>query len=1340
MQKTNFKRILSFLTAVSMVMSMVILPAAAEEGTEHTHEYTQETIVAEATCGIAGSKKLSCTCGDFIEEGIPATGEHNYEQGVCTVCETEKPCTGTAECDALTHTSCLSQCKLDASCTNDVHKAGCPKNPHCTCIQACSENLACPVCQDNGTCTGAIAAENIARVQALIDALPASYNLSQEAQMKAQYDACTAAINGLQEHERAALNLTKYTAAATPTIIDNVNVAFIGQTGYPTLEAAIAASLENSVISLKAGTYTLPAALTKDLKIQALDGVQVKDVIIKMGTPSNTVSAANKNVSFTGVTLNNSSAMGFQGAASETYANCIIQGQYWAFAKNAVFSGCTFETTSTTSHNIQTHRAETISFTNCTFNCAGKSVKIYNEGTNGTNATFSGCTFKASPEIQGAAAIEIDSSLLDSQAKNRIFTVSISGQTVTGFVANETVTNPLWTNNGDLTEVTVNSSKELTIKHNADTLPVLVNVKDSIDLQNDVTLSETLTISKPVTINLNGKTITNDVASGSLFLVNKSLTILDTASGSSIKSSENSAGILLTNEGSAYLTSGSFDGKVISNGEKAVVSISGGTYSNFAAEMTDGGLIVIGGGTFKTDDTVTDVSAYTFPGYAQNSETGTVSQQDVPSSGVKAVSTVDNSSNNEVIGAAVSKVEANTALEINTGLDALYSSSNLNDAAKVLKQHNTGTNIYGTTIRTTVKVTLTQVQTNSDGSKVTGLSFTAEPQIQAVRDNAVVATAPISNETIGNKTITFRIPIVGTSAGKLVNLTHKTQNMGTYAVQGTGDNLYIEIKTSSFSPWSVTILAEDAKNVAKVGSVNFADIDSALSYLQENGGKLELLENVTTAAVLTLPAEKTAEIALSGKTYTYTGTASAFVNNGTKLVLGGGTVSATAGGTLAQSSAGTLEISGINFTSTTTSGETTTPSTTGNTITITGGTATIKSGSFSGNASSLSVTSGSATITGGTFGSPVTGAVTIQGGTYNASVTTTVPINGVVANAENPARFKNAPAETMIVEKCSAVKIGDYYVIRRNPHVLVKKGSAAETPIYYDLGEDFDDILAEYAPATFTLTRDEVVGSNHTLSGDSETIIEFAGNKITGTGSLIAGSKSLFMKGMGNGLVDAELGTGDKAIFTSNGTVNITAAENKSGSTSYGYGEVKLSLKVDDKTVSSVYFLGTDATLKVGTNGAISTTGQIITQLTADANGKPTYVIHTVSDGTDLTNNFVMKSSDKLVFTSNGFYEGFSKVTVNGKDLSTSNYTKEKGSTIITLKNTYLKTLTKGKYELKIHYKDGKTAAANFYVVEAAKATTTPKTGDPIMTAVFGMNASAAALGAMLFLGKKKKK
>lgn len=1347
MQKTNFKRLLCFLTALSMVMSMVILPAAAEEGSEHICEYTQETILANPTCNVAGSKKLSCTCGEYIEEGIPATNQHTYEQGVCSVCGAEKICTGTADCDAPTHVSCLSQCNLHVSCPSNVHKEGCLKDQACTCVQACSENMACPVCQDGGVCTGGAAAENITRVQALIDALPASYNLSQAEQMKAQYDACTAQITALPEYQRAALTLTKYNAAATPTVIDDVHSIFVGNTGYSSLEEAIAAANETDVIKLKAGTYTLPATLAKDLKIQSLDSVEAKDVIIDLGKTSNTTSAENIDVSFTGVTLKrpeDSTAQGFQGTASETYTNCIIAGQYWAFAKTAAFTGCTFKTTSTANYNVHTHLAESVSFNNCTFACAGKSVKIYNEGTNGTNATFTGCKFTAEPSVAGTA-IEIDSSKLATQTKNKIFSVSISrgNDTVTGFVKNDTVTNTLWTNKGDLTEVTINGGKALTIKPTADTLPVLVNVKDEIILQSNVTLTESLTISKALTLNLNGKTITNAVESGSLFLVTDALTIRGTAAGSSIVNDENSAGILLTNNGKEVtISSGSFDGKVISSGENAVTSISGGTYSNFAAEMTEGGLVVIAGGTFKTGDTVTDVSNYTYPGYTQDPVTGKVSKADIPSTGSKVVSAVE--VNSQTVDEAVISITANTAAEsVDTGLNALFSQTNLNkqllDALKANPDNN-GKTYYGTTLRTTVKVTLTQVQTNADENKVTSLAFTAEPQIQAIdKDGAVIASAPISIESTNIKTFTFRLPIVGSS--KLVSLDHNGKTMGTYSVQDSNNNRYIEIKTTSFSPWTVTLLDEEAKIVAKVGSVTFADIDSAFSYLQENGGTLELLENVTTASVLTLPAEKSAEVALSGNTYTYTGTAAAFVNNGTELVLGGGTVNATNGGTLAQSSTGTLEISGITFTSTTVSGETAVPSTTGNTISVTGGTATIINGSFSGNAASLSVSSGSATVTGGTFGSPVTGAVTINGGTFDAAVTTTVAINGVVGNSENPAQFKTEPAKTMIVENCGAVKVGDYYVVRRNPHVLVKKGTETEaTPVYYKTGEDFDDILDVHAPATFILTRNEVVNENHTLSGNQETIIEFAGYKITGSGSLTAGSKPLFLKDTGNKLVTVELGAGDKAAFDANGTILVTAAENKNGNTNYGYGEVDLTLKVDNKSVSSVYFLGTDATLKIGANGSISTTGQVITQLTADANGKPTYLIHTVSDGTDLTNNFVMKSSTKLIFTSNGFYEGFSKVTINDKDLSSSNYTKEKGSTVITLKNTYLKTLSKGKYELTIHYKDGKTADANFYVVEAAKATTTPKTGDPIMSAVFGMNASAAALGALLFLGKKKKK
>ena len=55
--------------------------------TTHTHSYTKETIVQEPTCNVAGSKTLTCdTCGETKTVSIPATGEHNYVSGACTVC------------------------------------------------------------------------------------------------------------------------------------------------------------------------------------------------------------------------------------------------------------------------------------------------------------------------------------------------------------------------------------------------------------------------------------------------------------------------------------------------------------------------------------------------------------------------------------------------------------------------------------------------------------------------------------------------------------------------------------------------------------------------------------------------------------------------------------------------------------------------------------------------------------------------------------------------------------------------------------------------------------------------------------------------------------------------------------------------------------------------------------------------------------------------------------------------------------------------------------------------------------------------------------------------------
>ena len=50
------------------------------------HSYDNETISKEPTCAKAGEKTLYCECGATKVVIIPATGEHVYEDGVCTKC------------------------------------------------------------------------------------------------------------------------------------------------------------------------------------------------------------------------------------------------------------------------------------------------------------------------------------------------------------------------------------------------------------------------------------------------------------------------------------------------------------------------------------------------------------------------------------------------------------------------------------------------------------------------------------------------------------------------------------------------------------------------------------------------------------------------------------------------------------------------------------------------------------------------------------------------------------------------------------------------------------------------------------------------------------------------------------------------------------------------------------------------------------------------------------------------------------------------------------------------------------------------------------------------------
>ena len=114
-----------------------------------------------------------------------------------------------------------------------------------------------------------------------------------------------------------------------------------------------------------------------------------------------------------------------------------------------------------------------------------------------------------------------------------------------------------------------------------------------------------------------------------------------------------------------------------------------------------------------------------------------------------------------------------------------------------------------------------------------------------------------------------------------------------------------------------------------------------------------------------------------------------------------------------------------------------------------------------------------------------------------------------------------------------------------------------------------------------------------------------------------------------------------------------------------------------------------------------------------------------------------------LAFTSNAAYEDFLKVQVDGKDLDTSDYTVKEGSTIVTLKASYLETLSVGKHTLAIVSETG-TATTEFTIKAAAVVnddTESPQTGDSsnMMMWVALLTASGAALLALGVYTKKRR-
>ena len=190
----------------------------------------------------------------------------------------------------------------------------------------------------------------------------------------------------------------------------------------------------NSTVVLAAGTYDMPSTVGDGVSIIGTDA-STSILTLNAAAAWHDVNATLKNVT---IKSPNADYIGIQHAASIKYENCVIEGQPFSYATNAVFEKCTFNQTSSGSYNIWTYGSKNITFNNCVFNCAGKSVLIYNEGALPAGiVTLNNCKFIASQSVAGKAAIEIDSRFTS-------YEVYINDCTHEGFANGSVSGNSLW--------------------------------------------------------------------------------------------------------------------------------------------------------------------------------------------------------------------------------------------------------------------------------------------------------------------------------------------------------------------------------------------------------------------------------------------------------------------------------------------------------------------------------------------------------------------------------------------------------------------------------------------------------------------------------------------------------------------------------------------------------------------------------------------------------------------------------------------------------------------------------------------------------------------------------
>ena len=204
---------------------------------------------------------------------------------------------------------------------------------------------------------------------------------------------------------------------------------------------------EGAYIKLEKGTYTIPTNVANGVTFEG-DGNVVFEITGQHKTPS----MKGSDITFKKVKMvyDNSNYHGLNDCSNLTYIDCEFEGQPFSYAKGLTYSHCTFNQTDGNSYNMWTYTATPVTFEDCTFNCAGKALLIYNEGgAASVEVHIKNCKFNASkPAGSGKAAIEMDSSF-------HSIVVYIDNCTAEGFDLGSVSNNSLWNHKQGTKDVTV---------------------------------------------------------------------------------------------------------------------------------------------------------------------------------------------------------------------------------------------------------------------------------------------------------------------------------------------------------------------------------------------------------------------------------------------------------------------------------------------------------------------------------------------------------------------------------------------------------------------------------------------------------------------------------------------------------------------------------------------------------------------------------------------------------------------------------------------------------------------------------------------------------------------